>query len=84
MVKETMLQNEMPTALVEDITLEVPEEPDREDDDDLKMEANRGSLMNFLTGGFLICAKSAANLHSSDSTTSLVCVSIFCDENGEK
>jgi hypothetical protein len=83
MVKETMLQNEMPTALVEDITLEVPEEPDREEDD-LKMEAHGGSLMNFLTGGFRICAIIAANFYPSDGSTSLGCVSIFCDENGEK
>ena len=53
MVKERMSEDSIPVAVVEDVTLEVPEEPDREDDDHhVEVESNGGSLMNFLTGRF--------------------------------
>ena len=51
-----------PLALEEDICLEVPEEPDKEDDDedqdlpkaDSEGGTSSGSMMNFLTGLFAL------------------------------
>ena len=49
MVKVIMSDDEACLAAVDEITLEVPVEPDREEDEQ-HVESGGGSLMNFLTG----------------------------------
>ena len=74
-----MSEDSIPVAVVEDVTLEVPEEPDREDDDHhVEVESNGGSLMNFLTGRFdLFSAIDIFNETRVDQFWSKVCGVIF-------